>query len=158
MISRFLPVLLFSSTIFCAAETDSFGTSTMVGVLMDARCPAIRNEVASSSSRAVVQTHTIAKSKKSRRTGAEGTRSRTADDGDKYEACKVTAETTDFALHTDGRLHVLDEQGNEVVRQQIRNESFRASLADESGAARWVTVMVEARTAGDKLTVTSLRR
>ena len=53
---------------------------------------------------------------------------------------------------------LLDENGNEVVRQHIRNDSFRASLADEAGTPRWVTVMVEARTAGDKLTITSLRR
>ena len=128
----------------------------MVGVLMDARCPAIQSETASRPQ----QTPTVsARSvKKQRRAAAEGTRSRSADNGDKYESCKATAETTDFALHTDGRLHVLDETGNEVVRQQIRNDSFRASLADEAGTARWVTVMVEARPAGEKLTISSLRR
>ena len=122
---------------------------------MDARCPAIQNEA---TSRTVSVQTVAARPKKARKAAAEGTRSRSADNGDKYESCKATAETTEFALHTDGRLHLLDENGNEVVRQHIRNDSFRASLADEAGTPRWVTVMVEARTAGDKLTITSLRR
>jgi hypothetical protein len=155
MKSRFLSVFLFGSAIAVVAESDSFGTSTMVGVLMDARCAAILNETVSPRPAPI---QAVARSKKSRRAAAEGTRSRTSDNGDKYESCKATAASTEFALHTDGRLHVLDENGNEVVRQQIRNESFRATLADESGTPRWVTVMVEARVAGDKLTITSLRR
>ena len=156
MMSRFLPVLFLSSALTFAAELDSFATSTMVGVLMDARCPAIQNETAQRP--ATLQTVAAKSATKPRRAAAEGTRSRTADNGDKYESCKATVETAEFALHTDGRLHVLDENGNEVVRQQIRNDSFRASLADESGTPRWVTVMVEARPAGEKLTITSLRR
>ena len=129
----------------------------MVGVLMDARCAAIQNETASRPTQ--IQTVAVRPAKKTKRVAAaEGTRSRSADNGDKYESCKATAETTAFALHTDGQLHVLDENGNDVVRQQIRNDSFRASLADESGTPRWVTVMVEARPAGEKLTISSLRR
>lgn len=155
MMSRFLSVLLFGAAFTFAAEPD-FTTSTMVGVLMDARCPAVQTEMASRQTQAPpVAARTT---KKPRRAAAEGTRSRSADDGDKFEPCKATAETTDFAIHTDGKLHLLDENGNDVVRQQIRNDSFRATLADESGTPRWVTVMVEGRPVGDRLTITSLRR
>lgn len=156
MMSRFLSVLLFGAVFTFAAEPD-FTTSTMVGVLMDARCPAIQTEMASRQTQAT-QPVVARSTKKTRRAAAEGTRSRSADNGDKFESCKATAETADFAIHTDGKLHLLDENGNELVRQQIRNDSFRATLADESGTPRWVTVMVEGRPVGDKLTITSLRR
>ena len=155
MMSRFLPLFLLSTAFTFAAEPDSFTTSTLVGVLMDARCAAIQSETGS---RPVSIQTVAARPKKARKPAAEGTRSRSADNGDKYESCKATADTTEFALHTDGRLHLLDENGNEVVRQHVRNDSFRASLATESGTPRWVTVMVEARPAGDRLTITSLRR
>ena len=155
MMSRFLLIFLLSTAFTFAAEADSFTTSTLVGVLMDARCPAIQSETGS---RAVPIQTVAVRPKKARRPATEGTRSRSSDNGDKYESCKATAQTTDFALHTDGRLHVLDENGNEVVLQHIRNDSFRSTLADVAGTPRWVTVMVEARPAGDKLTISSLRR
>jgi hypothetical protein len=156
MMSRFLSIFFLSAAFTFAAEPDSFTTSTLVGVLMDARCPAIQGETDMRA--ASIQTVAARPKKAPRKAAAEGTRSRSADNGDKYESCKATAETTAFALHTDGRLHLLDENGNEVVRQHIRNDSFRASLADEAGTPRWVTVMVEARAAGDRLTITSMRR
>ena len=143
---------LFS--VFCAAaaafaaESDP-SLSTMVGVLMDANCSAIRAEAAP---RLIV--HAKKPLKKT------STRSRTADSGDKYENCKATSTTDSFAIHTDGKLFLLDEGGNEVVRQQVRNEAFRANMVNPDGAPRWLTVTVEGRVngEGDRLTIVSLRR
>lgn len=119
----------------------------MVGVLMDASCSAIQAEPAP---------QLVVRAKKPvKRTS---TRSRSADAGDKYENCKATGNTSDFAIHTDGKLFVLDEGGNEVVRQQVRNESFRASMIDDNGSPRWLTVTVEGRPMGERLTIVSLRR
>jgi len=134
---------------------------TMVGVLMDATCPAIAENSRHTESPAVLSASRDTKRRKPEL--REGARARTiaakaADEGDRYETCKATAATTDFAIHTDGQLLVLDEEGNQVVRHQMRNDSFRASMSDESGAPRWLTVMVEGRKAGDRLTITSLRR
>src|SRR5688500_2322327 len=103
MMSRFIPVVFLGAVFTFAAEPDSFTTSTMVGVLMNARCPAIQSETAGRPTQ--IQTMAVRPAKKSKRVAAaEGTRSRSADNGDKYESCKATAETTEFALHTDGRL------------------------------------------------------
>jgi hypothetical protein len=140
-------------SLFCAAaavfavELPETSMNTMVGVLMDAQCSAIQAESAP---------QLVVRAKKPvKRTS---TRSRSADTGDKFENCKATANTTDFAIHTDGKLFVLDEGGNEVVRQQVRNESFRASMVDDTGAPRWLTVTVEGRPTGERLTIVSLRR
>jgi hypothetical protein len=108
-----------------AAELSETSMATMVGVLMDAACPAIQSESAP---------QLVVKAKKPvRRTS---TRSRSID----------------------GKLFLLDEGGNEVVRSQVRNESFRASMVDDSGAPRWLTVTVEGRPAGQRLNIISMRR
>jgi hypothetical protein len=143
---RLLSIFCTAAAAF-AAELPDAPMSTMVGVLMDANCSAIQAESAP---------QLIVRAKKPvKRTS---TRSRSADTGDKFENCKATSNTSDFAIHTDGKLFVLDEGGNEVVRQQVRNESFRASMVDDSGAPRWLTVTVEGRPAGERLTIVSLRR
>jgi hypothetical protein len=130
-----------------AAELSETSMATMVGVLMDAACPAIQSESAP---------QLVVKAKKPvRRTS---TRSRSIDTTDKFENCKATAGTSEFAIHTDGKLFLLDEGGNEVVRSQVRNESFRASMVDDSGAPRWLTVTVEGRPAGQRLNIISMRR
>ena len=120
----------------------------MVGVLMDAACPAIQGEV---NPELIVRAKKPIKRTSTRSRRAEGSE-------DKYEKCKATADTVDFAIHTDGKLFLLDEGGNQVVRQQVRNESFRASMLDDNGSPRWLTVTVEGRPAGEKLTILSLRR
>jgi hypothetical protein len=135
-------------------------TLRMVGVLMDANCSAITGTGRHSDSTQVASTP---ETRQRRAPAREGTRSRTAtakrtDEGDRYEGCKASSSTTQFAIHTDGQLFVLDEDGNDVVRQQMRNDSFRSSLSDESGAPRWLTVMVEGHRNGDRLTLSSLRR
>jgi hypothetical protein len=139
--------ILFVAVASSAAESDA-SMSTLVGVLMDAGCPAIRVESAP-------QQMTLAKNKAVKGTS---TRNRAADSGDKYEKCKATPDTTDFAIHTDGKLYLLDEAGNDVVRQQVRNESFRANMLDGSGKPRWLTVTVEGQPTGNRLTIVSLRR
>lgn len=132
-----------------AYATDPEGT-VMVGVLMDASCSAIRE------AGRPVTSPAAASRRPPKRTS---TRSRSADSADRYENCKATPNTSEFALHTDGKLFVLDPNGNDVVRQQVRNESFRMNMIDEQGAARWLTVTVEGRLAGgDKLTIISIHR
>jgi hypothetical protein len=144
-----------------ASRAEEPPAQGMVGVLMDASCPTIAVDSRHSESADVVA---AAREIKRRKTPArDGMRGRTlaaktSDSGDRYDNCKARASTTEFAIHTDGQLFLLDEDGNQVVRQQMRNDSFRASLSDDSGAPRWLTVMVEARKNGDRLTITSLRR
>jgi hypothetical protein len=53
---------------------------------------------------------------------------------------------------------VFDEAGNDMVRQQMRNEAFRAGMTDESGAPKWSTVTVVGTASGDRLTITSVRK
>jgi hypothetical protein len=156
--------LLFSFAVLLSLTVPAVASDpeslSMVGVLMDASCSAIAEGSRHSD---VPQVVTAARETRRRAAAKEGTRGRTAaakhsDDSDRYEKCKATPSTTEFAIHTDGQLFVLDQDGNDVVRQQMRNDSFRSSLSDESGAARWLTVMVEGRRNGDRLTLSSLRR
>lgn len=155
----FPPALVLLFPLLAPAEIPE--SQSMVGVLMDASCPAIAEGSRHTETPPVL---TAARETKRPRTPLKaGTRSRavtskSTDDGDRYDTCKATASTTDFAIHTDGQLLVLDEEGNDLVRQQMRNDSFRASMSDESGAPRWLTVMVEGRKTGERLTITSLRR
>jgi hypothetical protein len=158
---KFLLSFVLLSFFWVAATAAEPETLSMVGVLMDANCPTIAggsrhadSPGTASASRENRQRHTAAR---------EGTRARRVtakpdNEGDRYEACKATASTTVFAIHTDGQLFLLDEEGNDVVRQQMRNDSFRSSMSDESGAPRWLTVMVEGRRSGERLSISSLRR
>jgi len=134
-------LLTFMSVSLLAAD------ESLVGVLMDGAC-------ASSRTAEPVRTLSVRKGK----AALQATRARKVSEPDPYETCKATPASTSFALHTDGKLYLLDEAGNDIVLQQMRNESFRASLADDNGVARWLTVMVEGRVSGDRLTISSLRR
>jgi len=158
---KFLSVFAVLLSLSIPAAAADPATVSAVGVLMDANCPAIADASRHSES---TQVASAARETRQRRTPAkEATRGRSigtkrVDEGDQYDGCKASPFTTQFAIHTDGHLFVLDDDGNDVVRQQMRNDSFRSSLSDESGAPRWLTVMVEGRRNGDRLTISSLRR
>jgi hypothetical protein len=77
---------------------------------------------------------------------------------EKYRDCVARSTTTGFAIHANGQLYVLDPAGNEMVRQQMRNEAFRASMTDSAGSPQWITVTVAGTPGGDTLSVTSVRR
>ena len=61
---------------------------------------------------------------------------------EKYATCKANDGTTAFALHANGTLYVLDDESNEMVRKQMRNEAFRASMSNGRDGSRWMTVTV----------------
>jgi hypothetical protein len=155
----FIPAILLL-VVVAVADAEDPKAQGLVGVLMDALCPAIAADSRHAETPEVLAAARETKRKLPAREGTRGRSlaSKTSDAGDRYDRCKATASTTEFAIHTDGQLFVLDEDGNHVVRQQMRNDSFRASLSDDSGAPRWLTVMVEGRKNGDRLTITSLRR
>lgn len=90
-----------------------------------------------------------------------GVRARTADPStvrEAYKDCLVKPETAAFAIHTDGKVYVLDTAGNEMVAEQMRNEAFRASMSDPAGKTKWMTVTVVGTTSGDTLTIRSVRK
>lgn len=156
-----MKLVVYSTFLFILAAAPAFSAdplTTMVGVLMDAQCSAIAG--GSRHSDDAVQTVSIRQKTPSR----EGTRGRSSaarkktSEPDRYDRCKATASTTEFAIHTDGQLFLLDTTGNDLVRQQMRNETFRSSLSTEAGEPRWLTVMVEGRPSGETLEVVSLRR
>jgi hypothetical protein len=45
-----------------------------------------------------------------------------------------------------------------MVQQQMRNEAFRASMTDETGAPKWLSVTVEGTAKGRELKITSVRK
>ena len=92
-----------------------------------------------------------------------GDRNRSAETGmtqvrEKYRDCMATAKTTAFALHSNGTLYVLDQAGNDMVRQQMSGEAFRASMTSANGAPQWITVTVQGTANGENLAITSVRR
>jgi len=93
-----------------------------------------------------------------------GERSRSADAAmdntvrERYRDCMARSTTTAFAIHSNGQLYVLDQASNDLVRQQMSGEAFRASMSDRSGDPKWLTVTVNGTASGDRLTVTSVRR
>jgi len=90
------------------------------------------------------------------RDGAAGTTESVAS---KYDACRPGAETTEFAIHATGKLYVLDQTSNEMVRNQMRNEAFRASMSNGRDGSRWMTVTVLGTPGpGDSLKVESVRK
>jgi hypothetical protein len=158
---KFLLLFAVSLSLAIPATAGDPETLSIVGVLMDANCPAIAGSSRHSDSSQVAFSRPETRTR--REAAKQGTRSRAvsakrADEGDRYDGCKASASSSRFAIHTDGQLFILDDDGNDVVRQQMRNDSFRSSLSDESGAARWLTVMVEGHRNGDRLTLSSLRR
>lgn len=95
-------------------------------------------------------------------TSATGERSRTAPVrttvGEKYKACIAKPTTTAFAIHSDGKLYVLDADSNKMVQEQMRNEAFQASMSDKSGAPQWLSVTVVGTASDDTLSITSVRK
>jgi hypothetical protein len=77
---------------------------------------------------------------------------------EKYRACMVKPTSTSFALHSDGRLVVLDEAGNQLVRQQLALEEFRSAMTDAGGNAKWMSVTVDGSMQGDRMSVTSVKK
>jgi hypothetical protein len=64
----------------------------------------------------------------------------------------VTSATTAFALHSNGRLIMLDQAGNERVRQQLQSSWF----TNPSNINRDVNASVAGSMQGDALTVTTV--
>jgi hypothetical protein len=78
---------------------------------------------------------------------------------EKYAQCMPTATTTSFAIHSNGQPYILDQAGNDMVRQQMSGEAFRAGMTDASGQPRWMAVTVEGTPgANHGLTITSIRK
>jgi hypothetical protein len=77
---------------------------------------------------------------------------------EKYRDCMVKPTTTSFAIHSDGRLIVLDEPGNEVVRQQMTSEQFRSRITDAGGNSKWTSVTLNGSMKGERLNVTSVQK
>jgi hypothetical protein len=77
---------------------------------------------------------------------------------EKYRDCAARATSTAFALHANGKLYRLDPASNEMVRQQMRNEAFLASMTDRAGSPQFITVTVTGTPKGDALSVSSVRR
>ena len=100
--------------------------------------------------------------------GTTGERSRTGSDPatsasfttvrEKYRDCMVKPTTTSFAIHSDGRLIVLDESANQMVRQQVTSDQFRSAMTDASGNPKWMSVTLNGSMQGDRLSVTSVQR
>ena len=103
-----------------------------------------------------LQTHTAA--------GTSGDRNRSADSTmpstvrDKYKDCMATATTSAFAIYSNGNLYVLDSTGNDMVRQQMAGEAFRAAMTDAAGTPKWMTVTVQGTPNGESLAITSIRK
>lgn len=88
---------------------------------------------------------------------SEGERGRpdTATVQEKYAGCAPAATTTSFALHTEGKLYVIDDEGNDLIRRQMSGEAFRAAMS----AAKWISVTVEGSPAANGMFhVTSIRK
>lgn len=78
---------------------------------------------------------------------------------EKYAACRPKSGTTSFALHASGKLYVLDSASNEMVRKQMRNEAFSASMSNGRDGYRWMTVTVIGTPGdGNMLKVESVRK
>jgi hypothetical protein len=104
-----------------------------------------------------LQTHTAT-------TSSTGDRARSTDNriattvGEKYKNCMATANTSSFAIYSNGSLYVLDQAGNDMVRQQMGAEAFRASMVDANGSTKWMTVTVQGTPNGESLAITSIRK
>lgn len=79
---------------------------------------------------------------------------------EKYSQCMVKPTSAAFAIHSDGRLYIFDSAGNDMVRQQMANEAFRAAMNDANGAPKWmsVTVIGTPDASSNQLAVTSIRK
>jgi hypothetical protein len=70
----------------------------------------------------------------------------------------VKPASSAFAIHSDGKLIVLDEASNQIVRQQISSDQFKGDLTDASGNPKWMSVKLSGSMQGDRLSVTSVSK
>jgi hypothetical protein len=102
-------------------------------------------------------------------TAQEGQRSRTTDvepaDSssfttvrEKYKDCMVKPSSTKFAIHSAGKLIVIDEASNQVVKQALSGDQFQGDLTDASGKPQWMSVTLSGPMQGDRLKVTSVSK
>jgi len=102
-------------------------------------------------------------------TAQEGQRSRTAEvepaDSssfttvrEKYKDCMVKPSSTKFAIHSAGKLIMLDDSSNQVVKQALTGDQFQGELTDASGKPQWMSVTLSGSMQGDRLKVTSVSR
>jgi hypothetical protein len=70
----------------------------------------------------------------------------------------VKSTTTSFAVHSDGRLLLLDDASNQMVRQQLSSDQFRSGLTDASGNPSWMNVTLDGSMQGSRLSITSVKK
>ncbi|MBC8165579.1 MAG: hypothetical protein H7Y20_06880 [Bryobacteraceae bacterium] len=77
---------------------------------------------------------------------------------EKYKECVVKSSTAAFAIHSEGKLYILDSSGNQMIGEQMRNEAFRASMSDSSGTEKFMSVTVVGVPSGESLSINSVRK
>ena len=88
---------------------------------------------------------------------------------EKYRDCMVKPTTTSFAIHSDGRVILLDEASNQTLRQKVAAGEFKpsgtggtaatpGSTAGSAGSNDWMSVTVNGSMQGDRLSVSSVSR
>jgi hypothetical protein len=69
-----------------------------------------------------------------------------------YTACRVTPATTSFALHSNGRVVMLDSSSNDRIRQQLQSSWFN----NTANTSRDLNVSIAGSMQGDNLSSTTL--
>jgi hypothetical protein len=77
---------------------------------------------------------------------------------EKYRDCMVKPTTASFAIHSDGRLIMLDDADHEVIRQQLASDEFRDRMTDAAGNPKWTSVTLSGSMHGGRFRVTSVRK
>lgn len=75
---------------------------------------------------------------------------------EKYRGCMVQADTMSFALHSDGKVVLLDEASNKMVRDRMSSGAFSASMTDKRGSSKWMEVTMTGKATADRFTVSSM--
>jgi hypothetical protein len=76
----------------------------------------------------------------------------------RYQACQVTPTTTSFALFSNGKVIVLDDAGNQYVKQQfVSNDSLKTGITTSTGTPQWMAVTVTGPMVGDQISVTTIQ-
>lgn len=87
-------------------------------------------------------------------------RSRTTEmaHGESFSACMAKPTTTAFALHANGRMVLLDDASNQMVRDRMSSGAFASNTRNEGGTpSSWNTVTVTGSYNAEKFTVSSLQ-
>jgi len=74
----------------------------------------------------------------------------------KYAQCAVGPTTTAFALHSDGRVVVLDDASNQMIRDRMASGAFSSNAVNASGNLKWMSVTVTGSDSGDRFNVSSV--